>query len=124
MGPHHFEESEVACFVGDELGQIWLDPYGLRVLFESGFSIYIEHACCLGLPDGSSVMYHLRGEDGVAALRDLRLHELLLRKVAQAVPEGPSFRLVFDGGYSLAVMSLDLPYESGHIHSRDGLLVF
>lgn len=117
---HPFSSIEnLPSFEGDAIAQVWLDPYGVRFLFESELGIYAEHGIEHIEADGTIWWYECDASKGGA----LVLQRLLYKRVL--VFEREHLRLIFrfEDGQSLTILSDEGLYESGHIHSKDGMFI-
>ncbi len=50
-------KSELPRFVGDAIAQVWLDPWAIRFVFESGIQLYAEQRVEHLEPNGTSWAY-------------------------------------------------------------------
>lgn len=107
---------QVASFEGDAIAQVWLDPYGVRFLFESMDQLYAEHGIEHVEPDGKIWRYNCEATKGPS----LVLHRLLYKRIN--ADERSDLRLTFrfEDGSALTVLSELGPYECGHIISKKG----
>jgi hypothetical protein len=112
--------AELPPFEGDAICQVWLDPLGVRFLFENGPQIYAEFEIEHLDPDGTAWQYRCQAEGGPA----LALHRLLYKRIVAVDRE--EMRLTFrtEDGASLSVLSEVSPYEAGHVRVGDTILVF
>jgi len=119
---NHFpNQAELPDFVGDEIVQVWLDPWGVRALFGSGIQLYIEQAYEQTEPDGKLWTYNCDAANGPAIL----IQRLLYQKVTDVKCEDLRLTLTMADGATLAILSQLGPYESGHIDLLDGgMIVF
>jgi len=113
--------ANVQCFVGDEIGQVLLDPHSVQFSFASGRRLMAE----LGLeqiePNGTVWAYDCEAAEGPPVI----LHRLVYRPIVAV--ERNDFRLTFriEGGSALVVLSELGPYEAGHMEtSEHGFVVF
>ena len=98
-------------FVGDEVAQVRLDPFGLQLSFLNGRQLAIEHVVEHVEPDGTRHRYDCQASERPPLL----LHRLLLRPVASVEREELSFTLRFEDGAALVVHAALDGHESGHI---------
>ena len=107
--------SELQRFVGDAIGQVWLDPFQTRFIFRGGSSLVaalrVEHV----EPDGRRRPYDCVASEGAPLL----LHRLLERPIVAVEREELCLTLKFEGGAALRVFSDLGPYESGQIWTDD-----
>lgn len=108
--------STTDAFRGDAVVQVWLDPYGVRFIFESGRQIYAETSVVHIEPDGTEWHFECVGHDGAPVV----FHRLLSKPVL--IVEREEFRLTLrmEDGSALVINSELGPYESGHIIMRAG----
>lgn len=124
MKGYNFKLTDVDFLEGREVSQVVIDPSGLSFRFDDGL-IYVEGACVLERPtEPRSIRYQFRTTQSSAALTDFHLHELLGRRVEKVLVDGPSFRLEFNDGYCLTVLSIDGTWESGQVAWERGGVVF
>lgn len=108
--------STLDAFRGDAVAQVWLDPYGVRFIFESQKQVYAETRVVQVEPDGTEWLFECVGEDGAPVV----FHHLLYKRIV--IVERKELRLTFriDDGSALTIHSELGPYESGHLIMRDG----
>ena len=112
--------ADLQFLIGEEIGQIVLDPYGLQFRFINGDSIAIE-----GRIDHVDRRGNSHPHDCQANARPaLYLHQLLQHRVTKVEAEPFCLSLTFDDGAALRIFSNEGRYECGHIASVDGLIVF
>ncbi len=68
---------ELPAFTGDEIAQIWLDPWGLRFLFGSKIQLYVEYRIEHIEADGTIWLYDTQAEKKAP----LVLQRLLYKKI-------------------------------------------
>jgi hypothetical protein len=112
--------SELPPIVGDSIGQVWLDPFAVRLLFESGVRIYAEFKIEQTEPDGSVWPYRCSDGSGEPVV----LHRLLYKKIVTVDRLDFCLTLTFEDGSALSILSQDGPYESGMITTADDFMVF
>lgn len=120
---HNFpkDEDNFLKFVGDSIAQVWLDPYGVGLLFESKASLYAEHRLEQTEPDGALWAYDCQN----LAETPVILHRLLYRRIVAIKREDLRLTFAIENGASLAVLSELGPYESGSVGTAAGdLIVF
>jgi hypothetical protein len=114
-------EAELPNFVGDEIVQVWLDPWGVRLLFDSRVQLYIEEGYVQTELDGGVWTYDCDAANGSPVLIQRRLY----RKIVGIKREELKLTLTMADGASLAILSKLGPYESGHFDLPDGgIIVF
>lgn len=110
--------AELQFLVGEEIGQICLDPYGLQFRFVSLGQISvawrIEHVA----RDGQSHAHDCEAQTPEA----LYLHQLLQHHITKVETEPYRLSLTFDDGAILRVFSEKGRYECGHIWSSENQL--
>lgn len=113
-------KAELPPFEGDAICQVWLDPWGVRFLFESGPQLYAQFGIEHHDPDGTVWQYRCQADGGPA----LALHRLLYKRIVAVDRE--EMRLTFrtEDGASLSVLSDLSPYEAGHVQTGKATLVF
>lgn len=113
-------EAELPSFEGDAICQVWLDPWGVRFLFENGAQVYAEFGIEHRDPDGTVWEYRCQAE----GRPPLALHRLLYKRIIAVDRE--EMRLTFrtEDGASLSVLSDVSPYEAGHIQADGKAIVF
>ena len=104
-------------FKGDEIVQIWLDPWGLRFLFTSKTQIYTEFRIEQIEPDG--VVWPYECQSPVKS--PLIVQRLLHQKVASFGRSDLCLTFDFAHGAKLLVFSEIGQYESGHITTSPGM---
>ena len=113
--------STVDAFRGDAVAQVWLDPYGVRFIFESERQIYAETSVVHIEPNGTEWRFECVGHDGVPVV----FHRLLYKPIVIVEREELQLILRMDDGSALVINSELGPYESGHIIMRtDEYIVF
>lgn len=121
MHPFPEDEDTFLKFVGDSIAQVWLDPYGVRLLFESKASLHAEHKLEQTEPDGVLWAYDCQNLTETPVI----LHRLLGRQIVAIKREDLRLTLAFENGASLAALSELGPYESGNVGTAAGdLIVF
>lgn len=108
--------STVNAFRGDAIAQVWLDPYGVRFLFESARQIYAETSVVHIEPNGTEWRFECVGHNGAAVV----FHRLLYKPIAIVEREELCLTLRMEDGSALMINSELGPYESGHIIMRVG----
>jgi hypothetical protein len=106
-------------FVGDAVVQVWLDPWGVRLLFESKSNIYVQGDLEQVEADGTLWAYDCKAEGGPPVV----LHRLLYKRIVGTEREDFRFTLHMEGGASLAILTDEGPYECGHIFIADKALI-
>jgi hypothetical protein len=121
---HLFSSPALLQFlVGEELGQVCLDPFSLQFHFDSRRHITVEGR-----------IEHV-DEVGVVHTHDCQvrngapiyLHQLLQHKVASIDVQPLCLSLIFDSGAILRIFTDEGQYECGQIYQadmKDGLIVF
>ena len=109
-------DSELQCFAGDAIAQIWLDPHGVQFVFESQRRLVVEHALVQVEPDGTVWRYDCEAADGPPLI----LHRLLYKRIVAVAREDLRLTFAIDDGSSLAILSELGSYESGHFWTVDG----
>jgi len=108
-------------FVGDALGQVRIDPFGLQFKFESERLIYVEYAIIHKEPDGTAWPYDCQADDRPPVI----LQRLLRRKIRSVGRNDLQLTLTFEDGSSLAILSELNGYESGAIVAMEiGYVMF
>lgn len=109
--------SIVDAFCGDAVAQVWLDPYGVRFIFESQKQIYAETSVLQIEPNGTEWLFECDGHDGTPVV----FHRLLYKRIVIVEREDLRLTLRMEDGTALVVGTALGPYESGHIimHSGD-----
>jgi len=112
--------AELPQFEGDAICQIWLDPWAVRFLFESGTQVYAEYGIEHHDPDGTVWRYACQADGGPP----LALHRLLYKRVVAV--DHDELRLTFktEDGAALVILSDVSPYEAGQIRAGDTTVVF
>lgn len=114
--------AELQPLVGEELGQVCLDPFGVQFMFDRwilSVQFDIEHV----EPDGIRHLYECKAQDGPP----LFLHRLLQKTVTSVEREELSFKLGFADGSTLIFHTELGPYECGQLYRRtdaSDMLVF
>ena len=101
---------------GDSLAQVWLDPFGIRLLFESKVQIYVEEVLEHRDQDGTVWTYDCQAEER----RPVVLQRLLYKSVQQVRREDYRLTLLFEGGATLSILAREGQYESGHVQTPEG----
>ena len=101
---------------GDSIAQVWLDPFGVRLLFESKVQIYVEEALEHVERDGTLWSYDCQSEDR----RPLVLQRLLYKPIRDVQRDDYRLTLLFEDGVSLSVLAREGQYESGHLQMPEG----
>ena len=117
---HPMPSAEVLqSLVGEELGQVSLDPFGVQFRFDRwGLSVQcnITHV----EPDGARHIYDCTKLGGPP----LVLHRLLQKLVTSVEREELAFKLNFTDGATLIVHTEIGPFECGQLYRLDGTGVF
>ena len=114
-------QSQLPNFVGDEIVQVWLDPFGVRLLFKSGHQLYIEEGYEQTEPDGRVWTYDCDAANGPAVLIQRHLYQ----KIVGMRCDDLTLTLAMADGGELAIPTKLGPYESGHIDlPNGGIIVF
>ncbi len=104
--------TELQPLIGEQIGQIWLDPFGVQFKFDRwGLTVEfdIEHI----EPDGTRHNYDRKVHDGPPLL----LHRLLQKPITSIEREELAFKLNFSDGSILIIHTELGPYECGHLYS-------
>lgn len=109
-------QSTLEVFRGDAIIQVWLDPYGVRFLFESERQIYAEERIVQIEPDGTEWPCECEGHHGAPVV----FHRLLYRQIVDVERSELRLTLRMDSGHALAIYSELGHYESGHFIWRVG----
>jgi hypothetical protein len=112
-------EAGLPNFVGDEIVQVWLDPWGVRLLFGSGIQLYIEEGYEQTEPGGKVWAYDCDAANGPAVLIQRHLYQ----KIVGMKREELRLTLSMADGATLAILSELGPHESGHIDLLNGGMV-
>lgn len=112
--------AELPRFEGDAICQVWLDPWGVRFLFENGSQIYAEYGIEHHDPDGSVWRYGCQADGGPP----LALHRLLYKRIVAVEHEELKLTLKTEDGASLTILSDISPYEAGHVCAGGETVVF
>jgi hypothetical protein len=121
---HPFPASaELQFLVGEELGQVCLDPFSLQFHFDSRRHITVEGR--IEHIDEAGVVHphNCQVRNGAP----ICLHQLLQHKIASIDVQPFCLALIFDTGAILRIFTDEGPYECGQIYQadmRDGLIVF
>lgn len=112
---------QLQAFVGDAIGQVLLDPFGVQFRFESErdlmAALRIEHREA----DGTLWAYDCEAAKGPP----LVLHRLLYKRIVAVDREELSLTFRLEDGASLVIFTDLGPYEAGHIASPEtGFAVF
>jgi hypothetical protein len=109
---HPFPPTAALQFlIGEEIGQICLDPNGLQFRFAAGGQISVQCETEYVDRTGSSHSYDCVAWTGGA----LYLHQLLQRRITKVEAEPLRLSLTFDNGAVLNIFSEKSPYECGQI---------
>ena len=108
--------SELPTFTGGEIAQVWLDPWGLRFLFDSEVQLYIEYRMEHIEADGTAWLYDAQAE----TKSPLVLHRLLYKKIISFSRDDLCLIFGFENGDRLSVYSDTGQYESGNITTPAG----
>ncbi|WP_164156986.1 hypothetical protein [Sandarakinorhabdus rubra] len=108
--------STLDAFIGDEVAQVWLDPYGVRFIFESQSQIYAETSVMQIEPNGKEWLYECVGHDGAPVV----FHRLLNKPIVSVEREDLRLILRMEDGSALVVYSELGSHESGHIIMGSG----
>ncbi len=106
----------VNAFRGDAVAQVWLDPHGVRFIFESGNVVYVETSLLHIEPNGTEWFFECVPHKGAPVV----LHRLLYKQIVIVEREELRLTLRMEDGSTLVINSALGPYESGHIIMRDG----
>jgi hypothetical protein len=110
--------AELQFLLGEEIGQICLDPYGLQFRFVSGGKISVQDRIEHLDRDGNVHLHECQARTPTA----LYLHQLLQRRIIKVEAEPYRLSLTFDDGAALRIFS-DNGYECGQISPIDGLMI-
>jgi hypothetical protein len=114
---HPFPPASILdAFRGDAVAQVWLDPYGVRFIFESEKQIYAESSVLQIEPNGTEWFFECVGHDGAPVV----FHRLLYKRIVIAEREDLRLTLRMEDGSALVIVSELGPYESGHIIMHTG----
>jgi hypothetical protein len=119
---HAFSPAQDLQFlVGEEIGQVCLDPWSLQFKFARGGQITVEGR--IDHIDESGVVH---SHDCAKRSREaLYLHQLLQRSIATVGVEPLCLSLTLDTGAILRIYSELGPYECGQIYGVEGgVIVF
>jgi hypothetical protein len=108
--------STMNAFHGDAVSQVWLDPYGVRFIFESGKQIYAESSVLHIEPNGTEWPFDCVGQAGAPVI----FHRLLYKRIVTVGREELSLTFRMEDGSTLVLVSELGPYESGHIIMCEG----
>lgn len=108
--------SALDVFRGDAVAQVWLDPYGVRFIFESGKQIYAETSVLQIEPNEAEWLFECVGHDGAPVV----FHRLLYKQVVFVEREELRLTLRMEDGSALVIGAELGPYESGHIIMQGG----
>jgi hypothetical protein len=111
--------AELPNFVGDEIVQVWLDPFGVRLIFESRVQIYMEEGYEQTGPEGDVWNYDCEAANGPAVL----IQRLLYQKITSVQREDLRLILTVADGGKLAILAKFGAYESGHIDLLNGDII-
>ena len=119
---HPFPAADaLQVFVGDEIAQVWLDPFSLQFRFASSRHLVVEHRVEHTEPDGTVWAYDCQATERPP----LVLQRLLYIPIVNVEREDLRLTFCLDNGSSLAVLSELCPYECGHITAPElGFIVF
>ena len=112
--------AELPHFEGDAICQVWLDPWGVRFLFDGGPEIYAQHGIEHHDQDGTVWRYGCQADGGPP----LALHRLLYKRIVTVDHEELKLTLTTEDCASLAILSDISPYEAGHVRAGDETIVF
>ena len=112
--------TDLPRFEGDAIAQIWLDPFGIRFIFESRVNLYVQHFLEHREPDGTIWTYNPQSPDRPP----LVLQRLLYKKIVAFDREDNRIMFAVEDGSRLTVHSKIGSYESGSIGTTAGLIVF
>jgi hypothetical protein len=116
---HPFPSSaQLQRFRGDAIAQIWLDPWGLRFLFESKTQVYAQER--VDYTDSAGVVWRYNCDD--AGGPALILQRLLYKRIIAIEREDFCLTFRIEDGSSLTLISELGPYESGAIETSEGVL--
>lgn len=111
----------MSVLVGDSIAQVWLDPFGVRFLFESQNQMYAETRVVQTEADGTIWPFACVGHNGAPVL----FHRLLYRPIVALERQDMQLTFRFDNGAALTVHSEAGPRESGHfILGQTDFIVF
>jgi hypothetical protein len=108
--------SKLHAFLGDAIIQVWLDPHGVRFIFESGKELYAETKVLHAEPDGTLWSFDGNGENGAPVV----FHRLLYKRIIRVEREEFRLTLKIDNGSALTIHSELSPFESGHLNMGGG----
>jgi hypothetical protein len=108
--------AELPSFLGDEIAQVWLDPWGLRLLFASKTQLYVENKIEHTEPDGTVWFYDTQAEKKEPVV----IQRLLNSKITSFHREGLCLTFEFENKAKLAIFSEIGQFESGHFLLPDG----
>ena len=108
--------STVDKFYGDAVAQVWLDPHGVRFIFESERQIYAATSVLHIEANGTEWLFECVAHDGAPVV----FHRLLYKRIVLVEREELRLTLRLDDGSALVIGSELSPYESGHIVMHRG----
>jgi hypothetical protein len=112
--------TELPPLTGEEITQIWLDPFGIKFLFSSKAQLYVESQIEHIEADGTKWCYDCQA----TAKAPIVLQRLLYQKITALSREDLCLTLTFEGGESLAIYSNLGQYEAGQLSALGKLIVF
>jgi hypothetical protein len=107
--------SKLAAFRGDAITQVWLDPFGVRFIFEGQRQIYAERSALYVEANGTEWPFECMSGDA----RPVMFHRLLQKQVVLVEREEFRLTLRMDDGSALVIGSELGLHESGHIIMND-----
>jgi hypothetical protein len=113
-------EPNIPAMVGDSISQVWLDPFAVRFLFESGVQIYAEFKIEQQEPNDNIWPFNCSDRSG----EPIVFHRLLYKKIIAVDRLDFRLTLKFDDGSTLSIFSQDSPYESGLIITAESIIIF
>lgn len=113
---------DLAFLIGQEIGQVRLDPWSTQFRFADGGQITLEGPVeHLDVQGHAHRHQHLDAQDRGPVV----LHDLLQTRIVALHREDWRLTLTFETGAELRIDSEDGPYESGQIYppGKDGEII-
>ena len=110
------DQALLDALLGDEVGQIQLNPYGLGFAFSSGKHLSAEWRVVHVEPDGTSWSIDCQA----LGASPLVLNRLLYKPIVAVEREDLQLTLRLEDGSALFILSELGPYESGVLTLPDG----
>lgn len=115
--------ADLQFLIGEELGQVALDPYSLQFHFDSGCHITVEGRIEHVDENGQVHPHNCQERSGAG----IYLHNLLQHRIESLDAQPYCLSLVFENGAILRIFSDNGQYECGQIRrtgAGEGLIVF